>query len=245
MLFVRVLSPVWCDLWRHSCTRTYLMTMSRPVAFRLFGLTEIAQRAINIKEGDLPISSKTAGDQFNHHQPLPIPLSLLHLLFTPSTLHPPVWAHFTPLAARLTVLPILRTITLPPVTSTVCFTADQVRRWLMKLNWNKAPGPDGVSPRVLIACASQLCGVLHYVFSMSLSLQRVPMQWKTSCVIAVPKTNSCVTEVLQHLLNYAQNILWVCGGQCCPLYDVACWGNRLRTVSHTHFKMRWSDIGEL
>ncbi|XP_076609848.1 uncharacterized protein LOC143334815 [Chaetodon auriga] len=77
----------------------------------------------------------------------------------------------------------------PPVTSTVCFTADQVRRQLMRLHSNKAPGPDGVSPRVLEACALQLCGVLHHVFNMSLSLQRVPMLWKTSCLVPVPKTS--------------------------------------------------------
>ena len=39
----------------------------------------------------------------------------------------------------------------PPVPSTVCFTADQVRKKQMKLNSNQVPGPDGVSPRVLKA----------------------------------------------------------------------------------------------
>ncbi|KAI4894740.1 hypothetical protein NFI96_006104 [Prochilodus magdalenae] len=32
-----------------------------------------------------------------------------------------------------------------------------------------------------------LCGVLH-VFNMSLCLQRVPVMWKTSCIVPVPKT---------------------------------------------------------
>ena len=75
----------------------------------------------------------------------------------------------------------------PPVTSTVCFTVDQVMRHLMKLPSNKAPGPDGVSPRVLKACAPQPCGVVHHVFSMSLSLQRVSILWKMSCFIPVLK----------------------------------------------------------
>ena len=75
----------------------------------------------------------------------------------------------------------------PPVTSRVCFTTDQVRRQLMKLHSNKAPGPHGISPRVLNACTPQLC-VLHHVFDMSLSLQRVHMLWKTSCPVPVPKT---------------------------------------------------------
>ncbi|KAI4903481.1 hypothetical protein NFI96_006181 [Prochilodus magdalenae] len=53
---------------------------------------------------------------------------------------------------------------------------------------NKAVGPDGVPPRVLKACATQLCGVLQHVFNMSLCLQRVPVMWKTSCIVPVPKT---------------------------------------------------------
>ncbi|KAL6463079.1 hypothetical protein MHYP_G00274700 [Metynnis hypsauchen] len=55
-----------------------------------------------------------------------------------------------------------------------------------RLHTSKAAGPDGVHPRVLKACASQLCGVLQHVFNMS--LQRVPMMWKTSCIVPVPKT---------------------------------------------------------
>ncbi len=58
----------------------------------------------------------------------------------------------------------------------------------MRLHSGKAAGPDGVSPRVLKACATQLCGVLQHVFSMSMSLQRVPVLWKTSCLVPVPKT---------------------------------------------------------
>ncbi|KAL0187591.1 hypothetical protein M9458_014690, partial [Cirrhinus mrigala] len=43
-------------------------------------------------------------------------------------------------------------------------------------------------PRVLKDCALQLSGVLHHVFNLSLSLQRVPVMWKTSCLVPVPKT---------------------------------------------------------
>ena len=70
----------------------------------------------------------------------------------------------------------------------VTFTADQVRRRLEKLHPGKAAGPDGVSPRVLKACAPQLCGVLQLIFNLSLRLQKVPVLWKTSCLVPVPKT---------------------------------------------------------
>ena len=39
---------------------------------------------------------------------------------------------------------------------------------------------------MLKACALQLCGA--HIFNMSLSLQRVPVLWKTSCLVPVPKT---------------------------------------------------------
>ncbi|KAK0142278.1 RNA-directed DNA polymerase from mobile element jockey [Merluccius polli] len=74
----------------------------------------------------------------------------------------------------------------PPPQSAL-FTPLYVRRQLRKLPAGKAAGPDGVSPRVLRVCTEQLCGVLHRVFNMSLSLQKVPVIWKTSCLVPVPK----------------------------------------------------------
>ena len=41
---------------------------------------------------------------------------------------------------------------------------------------------------MVISCAPQLCGVLSQVFNLSLHLQRVPVLWKTSCLVPVPKT---------------------------------------------------------
>ncbi|TWW75382.1 putative RNA-directed DNA polymerase from transposon BS [Takifugu flavidus] len=52
----------------------------------------------------------------------------------------------------------------------------------------KATGPDGISSRLLKDCADQLCGVLLHIFNLNLSLERVPLLWKTSCVVPVPKT---------------------------------------------------------
>ncbi|KAF7710483.1 hypothetical protein HF521_009355, partial [Silurus meridionalis] len=37
-------------------------------------------------------------------------------------------------------------------------------------------------------CADQLCGILLYMFDLSLKLGKVPQIWKTSCVVPVPKT---------------------------------------------------------
>ena len=66
-------------------------------------------------------------------------------------------------------------------------TSSQVMRELERLNQRKAAGPDHTGPRMLKACAAQLCGVLSHLFNLSLHLQRVPVLWKTSCLVPVPK----------------------------------------------------------
>lgn len=74
----------------------------------------------------------------------------------------------------------------PPCHTGLFITADKVRKELERLNQSKSAGPDGISPCVLKACARQLCGVLQHLFNLSLHLQRVPLLWKTSCLIPVP-----------------------------------------------------------
>lgn len=66
-------------------------------------------------------------------------------------------------------------------------TAAQVEGQLRKICTSKAAGPDGVSPRVLRACATELGEPLQRIFNMSLDQRRVPRQWKTSCIVPVPK----------------------------------------------------------
>ncbi|KAI4887226.1 hypothetical protein NFI96_028269, partial [Prochilodus magdalenae] len=67
------------------------------------------------------------------------------------------------------------------------FTADQVKKELKKLKQGKAAGPDGIQPKVLKLCAEQLCGILQHIFNLSCSQGRVPVRWKTPCVVPVPK----------------------------------------------------------
>ena len=71
--------------------------------------------------------------------------------------------------------------------STLSVSCNQVKKQLEKLNQNKAAGPDGVSPRVLKTCSKQLCPILQHLFNTSLSQKRVPVLWKTSCLVPVPK----------------------------------------------------------
>ncbi|XP_054865475.1 uncharacterized protein LOC129348636 [Amphiprion ocellaris] len=78
---------------------------------------------------------------------------------------------------------------LPP-SPCLSITADQVRSELKKIKTRKAAGPDGISSRLLRDCADQLCQVLLHIFNLSLSLERVPVLWKTSCLVPVSKTRN-------------------------------------------------------
>ncbi|KAI3359123.1 hypothetical protein L3Q82_002667 [Scortum barcoo] len=66
-------------------------------------------------------------------------------------------------------------------------TTGQVKRQLERLHQRKAAGPDGITPRILKTCASQLSPVLGHLYNLSLSQEKVPMLWKTSCLVPVPK----------------------------------------------------------
>jgi len=51
----------------------------------------------------------------------------------------------------------------------------------------RAAGPDGDCPRLLRDCAGQLAVPLQRLLNMSLQMENVPVLWKTSCLIPVPK----------------------------------------------------------
>lgn len=66
-------------------------------------------------------------------------------------------------------------------------SVEQVRNGLRRIKINKSHGPDGINPRVLKVCADQICRVVHYIFNLSLRLEKLPVLWKTSCIVPVPK----------------------------------------------------------
>ncbi|KAI3373538.1 hypothetical protein L3Q82_022142, partial [Scortum barcoo] len=59
--------------------------------------------------------------------------------------------------------------------------------WKDYTSERQAAGPDGITPRILKTCASQLSPVLGHLYNLSLSQEKVPMLWKTSCLVPVPK----------------------------------------------------------
>ena len=84
-----------------------------------------------------------------------------------------------------------------PSDSSLCppFVIDQaqVRTLFRRLNKRKAPGPDNISSSTLRNCADQLCTVFTDIFNSSLEQCRVPMCFKTSMIIPIPKKSNVST----------------------------------------------------
>ena len=70
----------------------------------------------------------------------------------------------------------------------------EVLKQLRGVKGGKAAGPDHVMPSVLKSCADQLYSVLTVIFNQSLAQCKVPLMWKTSCTVPVPK-KKCVTTM--------------------------------------------------
>ena len=56
-------------------------------------------------------------------------------------------------------------------------------------NEQKAAGPDGISPRVLRMCSSQLCELFCTIFNLSFLCGVAPDIWKSSCIVPFSKNN--------------------------------------------------------
>ena len=69
----------------------------------------------------------------------------------------------------------------------------EVERVFKKVNIYKASGPDRISGRVLKSCYTELSSVFTFMFNLSLSTGKIPIKWKTSEIIPVPKKHAFVT----------------------------------------------------
>ncbi len=92
-------------------------------------------------------------------------------------------AHTAPAAAAEEVSPLSLSV------------AD-ITRSFKRVNIRKAVGPDGISGRVLRACAFQLAGFFTDIFNLSLSLSVVPACFKKSTIVPIPKKNkiTCLND---------------------------------------------------
>jgi len=87
-------------------------------------------------------------------------------------------------------LPSLDTKYDGPPFSKMNITADTIRKQLLKLNVNKANGPDGLHPCVLREMAALISKPLCVIFQKSLDSSCLPMSWKTSNITSIHKKGS-------------------------------------------------------
>ena len=90
----------------------------------------------------------------------------------------------------ITSLPTQLEVTVNQKLDSVDFSQSEVLQLLKKLDANKSPGPDGIHPRVLKECASELAGPLHILFQTSLSEGSLPTAWKEARVTPIFKKGS-------------------------------------------------------
>ena len=90
-----------------------------------------------------------------------------------------------------------------------------VRKALLSLDTSKAYGPDGIHPRVLKECASELAPVLARLFRFCLKTKTFPSSWKHALIHPIPKKGdrsdpsnyrpvaltSTISKVFESLLN--------------------------------------------
>ena len=64
---------------------------------------------------------------------------------------------------------------------------EKIKKKLLELNISKAPGPDGLHPRLLKELAAQLSEPLESIFQLSLKQGKVPNDWRKGEITAIHK----------------------------------------------------------
>ena len=67
------------------------------------------------------------------------------------------------------------------------FEIDDTRKTFRSLKVNKSGGPDKISTNILKTCAAQLAVPFTHIFNQSIKQHKIPLIWKTSEIIPVPK----------------------------------------------------------
>ncbi|KAF7640904.1 hypothetical protein LDENG_00006430, partial [Lucifuga dentata] len=99
---------------------------------------------------------------------------------------------------------------------------------LKHVDIRKAPGPDQICGPTLRHCADQLGEVFHHLFQRSMDCSQIPLIWKTSSIIPVPKMTrptklndfrpvaltSLIMKIFEKIIK---NIMSTVGGNLDPL----------------------------
>ena len=74
----------------------------------------------------------------------------------------------------------------------IVFSQNEVYDILKKVKANSSPGPDGIHPRVLKECASEMASPLYDLFAKLFETERIPTAWKTGNITPIHKKGSRV-----------------------------------------------------
>ena len=70
------------------------------------------------------------------------------------------------------------------------FKIEDVEKRLKNLKQDKAPGPDGIHPKILKECAVELARPIYRIFRKSLDEGKLPSDWRTAVVSPIWKKGS-------------------------------------------------------
>ena len=93
----------------------------------------------------------------------------------------------------------------PPLT----ILEEDVRKCFISQKEHKAAGPDGITPRLLKKCNSELAQVFSIIFNWSIQECSVPSIFKLSTIIPIPKKPS-----VEQLNDYRPVALTSCIMKC-------------------------------
>ena len=111
-----------------------------------------------------------------------------------------------------------------PSANELTITENGILKLLLKINPNKAAGPDDLKPRILKELAEEIAPILNIIFNKSLDSGLVPSNWRTANVCPVFKKGeryraesyrlislTCICcklmehIIISHIMNHADN----------------------------------------
>ena len=97
--------------------------------------------------------------------------------------------------------------------SSIDLSVEEVYEALQNIDPSEAHGPNGLPSRILKECSSQLAPSLHRLFTKSLRLSQIPVEWKLANIIPLHKKGN--REFIENyrpisLLSVVSNVLERC-----------------------------------
>ena len=74
-----------------------------------------------------------------------------------------------------------------PTIPDIVIVPDGIEKLLKNLQANKAPGPDGITPRILKETAAEIAPILSIIFQRSLDTSQLPSDWKLANISPIYK----------------------------------------------------------